>query len=88
MDSVTQFTLGAVVGAVVLGRLGLRRAAITGGILGTLPDLDVYLPADDPIESFVGHRGWSHSLIVHAVVTPLIAEGWCGCLPRCVRLDA
>ena len=76
MDSVTQFTLGAVVGTAVLGRrLGVRRAAITGGILGTLPDLDVYLPADDPIESFVGHRGWSHSLIVHAVVTPLIAEG-------------
>ncbi len=76
MDSVTQFTLGAVVGTAVLGRrLGVRRAAITGGILGTLPDLDVYLPAGDPVESFVGHRGWSHSLIVHAVVTPLIAEG-------------
>ena len=72
MDSVTQFALGATVGAAVLGkRLGVRRAAIAGGLLGTLPDLDVYIPVDDPVESFVGHRGATHSLIVHALITPL-----------------
>lgn len=76
MDSVTQFALGAVVGTAVLGRrMGVRRAAIAGGLLGTLPDLDVYLPSGGPVESFVGHRGWSHSLIVHAMATPLIGEG-------------
>jgi len=75
MDSVTQFALGATVGAAVLGkRLGVRRAALTGGLLGTLPDLDVYIPVEDPVESFVGHRGATHSLIVHALVTPLISE--------------
>ncbi len=76
MDSVTQFALGAVVGTAVLGRrMGVRRAALTGGLLGTLPDLDVYLPAADPVDSFVSHRGASHSLVVHAVLTPVIGEG-------------
>ncbi|MBK19914.1 MAG: hydrolase [Rhodospirillaceae bacterium] len=75
MDSVTQFTLGACVGVAVLGRkIGPRRAALTGGILGTLPDLDVYLAPDDPIDSFVEHRGWTHSLFVHAALTPVIGE--------------
>ena len=75
VDSLTQFALGAAVGTALLGRqLGVRRAALLGGLLGTLPDLDVYLPADDPVESFVGHRGWSHSLVVHAAAAPLIAE--------------
>ena len=75
MDSVTQFALGAVVGTAVLGKnIGVRRAAITGGLLGTLPDLDVFFPADDPIDSFVGHRGPSHSLIVHLIVAPVIGE--------------
>jgi inner membrane protein len=82
MDSVTQFALGAVVGTAVLGKsLGVRRAAITGGLLGTLPDLDVFLPADDPIDSFVGHRGPSHSLIVHLIVAPVIGE----MLARCFQ---
>jgi len=75
MDSVTQFALGACVGVAVLGRkVGPGRAALTGGILGTLPDLDVFLAPDDPIESFVQHRGWSHSLFVHAALTPIIGE--------------
>lgn len=75
MDSVTQFALGACVGVAVLGRkVGPRRAALAGGILGTLPDLDVFLAPDDPIESFVQHRAWSHSLFVHAALTPIIGE--------------
>jgi len=75
MDSVTQIALGACVGVAVLGRkIGPRRAALTGAVMGTLPDLDVYLAPDDPIESFVQHRGWSHSLIVHAAATPILGE--------------
>ena len=76
MDSVTQFALGAGVGLAFLGRrLGPRRAAMVGGVLGTLPDLDVFYPFADPVDSFVLHRGASHSLIVHAAATPLIGEG-------------
>lgn len=75
MDSLTQIVLGAGVGVAVLGRrLGPRRAAIAGGLLGTLPDLDVLVRFDDPVDAFVGHRGWSHSLLVQAAVTPFLGE--------------
>lgn len=75
MDSVTQFALGAVIGAVALGpRIGARKAIIIGGLMGTVPDLDTFIPSDDPVSSFTSHRGASHSLIVQALVTPLFAE--------------
>lgn len=75
MDSLTQFLLGAAVGTAVLGRrMGPRKAAVVGGLLGSLPDLDVIVPFEDPVDAFVLHRGPSHSLIVQAVVTPLFGE--------------
>ncbi len=76
MDSVTQFALGAVVGVATLGRrIGPRKAAITGGLAATLPDMDVFLPSSDPVTSFVTHRGFSHSLIVHTLVAPVLGLG-------------
>lgn len=75
MDSLTQFALGAGVGAAILGRrIGPRKAALTGGLLGTLPDLDVLFPFDDPIDTFILHRGASHSFFIQALVTPLFGE--------------
>ncbi|MCP4329222.1 MAG: metal-dependent hydrolase [Alphaproteobacteria bacterium] len=75
MDTVTQFALGAAVGAAVLGRrLGPRKAVVVGGILGSLPDLDVFYPFDGPIDAFVLHRGPTHSLVVQAAATPLLGE--------------
>lgn len=75
MDSVTQFVLGAGVSAAVLGpRIGMRKAVLVGGLLGTLPDLDVYLPSDNAVDSFISHRGASHSLFVHALATPILGE--------------
>lgn len=75
MDSLTQFTLGAAVSALFLSKtLGPRKAAILGGVLGTIPDLDVFLPFDTPVDSFVLHRGWTHSLLVHAIAAPVISE--------------
>ncbi|MCR9070236.1 MAG: metal-dependent hydrolase [Alphaproteobacteria bacterium] len=75
MDSVTQLVLGAAVGAAVLGpAVGPRKAALIGAVMGTVPDLDVFVPMGDPVSDFVLHRGPSHSLIVHALVTPLFAE--------------
>lgn len=76
MDTITQFSLGACIGAAVLGRrMGLRKAAVTGGVLGIVPDADVFWPFDGPVDSFVLHRSLTHSLPVHALVTPVIAEG-------------
>lgn len=75
MDSLTQFALGATVSALCLGKtLGPRKAAILGGALGTLPDLDVFIPFDDPVDAFVLHRWWTHSLIIHALVAPVLGE--------------
>jgi len=75
MDSLTQFTLGASVSAALLGRhIGYRKAAIIGGLMGTVPDLDTFVPHDDPVEKFVAHRGASHSLVIQALVTPVFAE--------------
>ncbi|MEM9107395.1 MAG: metal-dependent hydrolase [Pseudomonadota bacterium] len=75
MDSLTQFSLAAAVSALCLGKkLGPRRAAILGGVLGTIPDLDVFLPVDNPVDAFVFHRGWTHSVFVHALATPIIGE--------------
>ena len=75
MDSLTQIVLGAGVSAAVLGpRIGPRKAAVAGALLGTLPDLDVLYPFDDPIDSFILHRGASHAFLVHAAVTPLFGE--------------
>ncbi|WP_269582517.1 metal-dependent hydrolase [Roseibium sp. Sym1] len=76
MDSLTQFVLGAAVSTALLGRkVGPRKAALIGGALGTLPDLDVFLPFDDPVDSFVYHRGWTHSVFVHALAAPFLGEG-------------
>lgn len=75
MDSLTQLVLGAGVGTAVLGRrLGPRRAALAGAALGTLPDLDVFWPFDDPVDAFVLHRSVTHSLVMQALATPVLAE--------------
>ncbi|MGB1977999.1 MAG: metal-dependent hydrolase, partial [Pseudoalteromonas tetraodonis] len=44
MDSLTQVALGSAVGYTVLGNKVGRKAVAWGAILGTLPDLDVFLP--------------------------------------------
>jgi inner membrane protein len=72
MDSLTQVVLGGAVGYAVLGNKVGRKAAVYGAILGTLPDLDVFLPYGGEVEAFTYHRGFSHSLLVHLLISPLI----------------
>lgn len=75
MDPVSQFVLGASVGTAVLGRrMGVRKAALAGGLLGVLPDTDVLWPFENEVDSFVLHRGPTHSLVMQALVTPVFAE--------------
>jgi inner membrane protein len=75
MDSLTQAVLGAGVGLALLGRrAGPRRVALIGTVLGTLPDLDVLVPFANPVDDMVLHRGASHSLLVHAAITPFLGE--------------
>ncbi len=72
MDSLTQVVLGGAVGYAVLGNRVGRKAAIYGAILGTLPDLDVLLPYGGEVEAFTYHRGFSHSILVHLLISPII----------------
>ena len=71
MDSVTQAVLGGAVSYTVLGRRLGKRAALYGMALGTIPDLDVLIDFGGPIENMTHHRGFSHSLFVQALVTPI-----------------
>jgi inner membrane protein len=71
MDSLTQLTLGAAVGEATLGRKVGRKAILWGAVLGTFPDLDVFIPFFDPVKDFTYHRSFSHSLFVLTALTPL-----------------
>jgi inner membrane protein len=73
MDSLTQLTFGAACGEAVLGQKVGRKALVWGSILGSLPDLDVFIPLGGPVNDFVYHRGFSHSLILLAFFSPMIA---------------
>ena len=72
MDSITQAALGACVTAVCVPREHRRRALVAGAMLGTLPDLDVFIDFGDAVRNFTYHRGFSHSLFVLPGVAVLI----------------
>ncbi len=72
MDSVTQAALGACVTAVCVPRGHRRKALLAGAMLGTLPDLDVFIDFGDAVRNFTYHRGFSHSLLVLPGVAVLI----------------
>jgi len=73
MDSLTQLTFGAACGEAVLGKKVGGKALLWGAVLGTLPDLDVFIPLGGPVNDFVYHRGFSHSLLLLALLAPLAA---------------
>ena len=72
----------------MLGRKLGWRAALAGGLVATIPDLDVMVPFDDPIADFTYHRGASHSLLVLTVVSPLLAWVYAGAQAGESRLQA
>jgi len=63
MDSLSQLSLGAAVSVAVMGRrTAVWKAALWGGVAGTLPDLDVFWDHGDPIRNMVLHRAETHAL--------------------------
>lgn len=75
MDSLTQITLGAACGELVLGKKIGNRAMMWGAIGGTIPDLDVlanFMLTD--VEALAFHRGISHSFFF-AALSPFLF-GW------------
>jgi inner membrane protein len=64
MDSLSQLALGAAVGVAVMGRrTAVWKAALWGGVAGTLPDLDVLIDRGGPVLNMVLHRGETHALL-------------------------
>lgn len=73
MDSITQAALGATVQGAGMGRYQGRRALLYGALLGTLPDLDVFIRYSDPVSGMTYHRGFSHSIFLLLALAALIA---------------
>ena len=81
MDSITQFVLGAAIGEATLrrtqpaGRRALTwQAAWLGGLVATLPDLDVFTrPFLTGPQALASHRGITHSLFFCTLASPLLA---------------
>ncbi|MFM8901494.1 MAG: metal-dependent hydrolase [Burkholderiales bacterium] len=64
MDSLSQLALGSALSVAAMGRrTAVGKAALWGGVAGTLPDLDVLIDYGDPILNMVLHRGHSHALL-------------------------
>lgn len=69
MDSLTQITLGAAVGEVVLGKRVGNKAMLWGAVAGTIPDLDILANfVTDEISALAYHRAITHSLTFSIVV--------------------
>lgn len=76
MDSLSQITLGSAVAIGVMGRYtAVRKAALWGGITGTLPDLDALIDHGDALLNMVLHRAESHALFWLTLFAPLLAWG-------------
>jgi inner membrane protein len=73
MDSLTQLVLGASVTVAVMGRrTAVWKAALWGGVAGTLPDLDALIDHGDAVLNMVLHRAESHSLLFLTLLAPLM----------------
>lgn len=74
MDSLSQLALGAAVGVGVMGRrTAAWKAALWGGMAGTLPDLDVLIDHGDALRNMTMHRGASHALFWLTLAAPVLA---------------
>jgi inner membrane protein len=74
MDSLSQFVLGSAISVAVMGRrTAVCKAALWGGIAGTLPDLDALLDFGDAIQNMVRHRAETHGLFYLTLLAPLWA---------------
>jgi inner membrane protein len=73
MDSMSQIALGAAITVGVMGRrTAVWKAAVVGGVAGTLPDLDAFIDHGDAILNMVRHRAESHSLLYLTLLAPLL----------------
>ncbi len=80
MDSITHLALGACMGEAFAGKTLGKKAMLWGALAQSVPDVD-FISAfwmDTP-SSLLAHRGFTHSLLFCALITPLLAllaERW------------
>jgi inner membrane protein len=75
MDSITQATLGAVVGHLSWHKQLGPKALLAGAVIGTIPDLDIIVyPLIDEVQRLYWHRGESHSIFF--LVFGAMATAW------------
>jgi inner membrane protein len=80
MDSLTHIALGACMGEAFAGKTVGRKAMLWGALAQSIPDIDFVaaLWMDTP-SSLLAHRGFTHSFLFLALITPfmaLLAERW------------
>jgi inner membrane protein len=74
MDSLSQLVLGASIGVAVMGRrTAVWKAAVWGGVAGTIPDLDALIEFGDAVRNMTFHRAESHGLFYLTLLAPLLA---------------
>lgn len=72
MDSITQFVLGSTL-AIAISPIKTPKMALVGGLIATIPDLDIFLNHGSDLDNIVNHRGFSHSLFYLTCLSPFIA---------------
>ena len=74
MDTLTHIVLGACIGEVLAGKRLGKAALLVGAVANSLPDIDFvasfWLPTTDDL---LAHRGFTHSFLFLAMVSPLLA---------------
>lgn len=75
MDSLTQIALGVAVAEVCAGKRLRNRTFLYGAVLGTIPDLDVFVGKFmSPVDSVLIHRGLSHSILFFLLLSPFVGK--------------
>ena len=82
MDSLTQIVLGVAVAHVgFANKISKKRTILFGAVVGTLPDLDIYIAKffSNPLTEIEIHRGFSHSIIFFlflSILITLLVKSW------------
>jgi inner membrane protein len=80
MDSITHLALGACMGEAFAGKTLGKKAMLWGALAQSVPDVDFIAVAWlDTTSNLLAHRGFTHSFLFMALITPLmafLAERW------------
>ncbi len=74
MDSLTHIAIGACLGEVFAGKKLGKKALLWGALAQSVPDIDFLAAAwTNTSENLLAHRGFTHSFLFAALITPLLA---------------